>query len=134
VTSKVEFYVKASIASRNIREVKRDAGVYLDRPSTGLLDLKIQADSVHTGSKHKDNKLKGKECLDVEQFRYITFQSSKIVQTGSHTFDVPGTFTVRGVSKPESLTFSVEREGPGTGEIEGGVMLTLVFHTFSRLS
>ena len=28
-------------------------------------------------------------------------------------------FTVRGISKAESLNFTAEREGPGTGEIEG---------------
>ena len=42
-----------------------------------------------------------------------------MIQTGIHTFDVPGTFTVRGVSKAEVLTFTAEREGAGTGEIEG---------------
>lgn len=50
---------------------------------------------------------------------YITFRSTKVVQTGPHTFDLPGTFTVRGVSKAETLTFTADREGEGTGEIEG---------------
>jgi polyisoprenoid-binding protein YceI len=36
-----------------------------------------------------------------------------------HTFDVPGTFTVRGISKAETLTFTADREGEGTGNIEG---------------
>jgi polyisoprenoid-binding protein YceI len=42
-----------------------------------------------------------------------------MTQTGPHTFDVPGTFIVRGISKAKSLTFTAEREGAGTGEIEG---------------
>src|SRR5215472_9551561 len=77
------------------------------------------ADSVNTGSTRKDDKLKGKDCFDVEEYPYITFQSTKIVQTGLRSFDVPGTFTMRGISKAETLTFTADREGEGTGEIQG---------------
>jgi polyisoprenoid-binding protein YceI len=38
----------------------------------------------------------------------------------SQYFDVAGTFTIRGISKPEALTFKVDREAGGaTGEIKG---------------
>ena len=50
---------------------------------------------------------------------YITFRSTKIVQTGPNTYDVPGTFTIRGVSKQETLAFTDDREGKGAGEIKG---------------
>jgi len=51
---------------------------------------------------------------------YITFHSTKITQTSPDTFDVAGTFTLRGISKPERLTFTVDRdEGGATGEIKG---------------
>jgi polyisoprenoid-binding protein YceI len=120
VTSKIKFNVKASIPLEGTFE-KWDATLAFTStdPSTGSLDIKIQADSVSTGSDSKDNKLKGEDCFNVKEDPYITFQSTKIVQTGPHTFDVPGIFTVRGVSKPEALTFTAEREGAGTGEIEG---------------
>jgi polyisoprenoid-binding protein YceI len=49
----------------------------------------------------------------------ITFHSSKIVQTGPTTFDVPGTFTIRGVSKAETLSLMVSGKGTGTGDIKG---------------
>ena len=120
VVSKIEFNVKASVPLSGTFE-KWDATLAFTSTdvSTGSLDIKIQADSLTTGSKAKDKKLKGKDCLDVKEHPYITFQSSSIIQTGPHTFDVPGTFTVRGVSKEEKLNFTAEREGPGTGEIEG---------------
>jgi polyisoprenoid-binding protein YceI len=112
--------VKASIPIEGTFE-KWDATLAFtsNDPSTGSLDIKIQADSVSTGSDGKDNRLKGEECFDVKEHPYITFRSAKIEQTGPHTFDVQGTFTVRGISKAESLTFTAEREGAGTGEIEG---------------
>ena len=73
------------------------------------MDVKIQADSVNTGSGMKDRKLKSKDFFDVKQDPYITFKSTKIVQTGPTTFDVLGTFTIREVSKPETLTFTFRR-------------------------
>jgi polyisoprenoid-binding protein YceI len=120
VISKVKFNVKASIPLEGTFE-KWDATLAFTSTdaSTGTLDIKIRADSVNTGSAAKDKKLKGAGCFDVKEHPYITFQSTKIVQTAPHTFDVQGTFTVRGISKAESLNFTAEREGEGTGEIEG---------------
>jgi polyisoprenoid-binding protein YceI len=120
VMSKITFNVKASIPIEGTFE-KWDARLAFTSTdaSTGALDIKIQADSVDTGSKLKDDRLKGKDCFDVKDHPYVTFQSTKIVQSGPHTFNVPGTLTFRGVSKAESLTFTADRDGPGTGEIEG---------------
>ena len=42
-----------------------------------------------------------------------------IVQTGPETFDVQGTFTIRGVSKPETLHLTLSGKGTGSGEIIG---------------
>ena len=39
----------------------------------------------------------------------------KIVQTGANTFEVDGNFTIRGVSKPEKLSLTVERNAQGDG-------------------
>jgi polyisoprenoid-binding protein YceI len=121
VVSKITFYVKSSVDLEGSFE-KWDATLVFASTdaSTGVLDIKIQADSVNTGSKSKDSKLKGEHCFDVEKDPYITFHSTKITQTSPNTFDVAGTFTLRGISKPESLTFTVDREAGGaTGEIKG---------------
>ena len=45
--------------------------------------------------------------------------SKKIVQTGPDTFEVPGDFTIRGVTKPEVLTLTVTGKGTGSGLIKG---------------
>jgi polyisoprenoid-binding protein YceI len=87
--------------------VGRYPHVYIPDVTTAVLDIKIQAASVNTGSGMKNNKLKGKDFFNVEQDPLITFKSTKVVQTGPTTFDVPGTFTIRGVSKQETLTLTV---------------------------
>jgi polyisoprenoid-binding protein YceI len=84
-----------------------------------VLNVQIQAASVNTGSGMKDGKLKSKDFFDVEKDPLITFQSTKVVQTGPTSFDVPGTFTIRGVSKPETLTLTIDGKGTGSGAIKG---------------
>jgi polyisoprenoid-binding protein YceI len=118
--STVKFSVKASVALEGKFE-KWDATLTFTSPdvTTGVLDVKIQAATVNTGSGMKDDKLRGKDFFDVKQDPLITFHSSKIVQTGPTTFDVPGTFTIRGVTKPETLTLVVSGKGTGTGDIKG---------------
>jgi len=85
----------------------------------GVLDVKIQADSVNTGSHVKNGKLKGKDFFDTRTDPTITFLSNEVVQTGPNTFDLQGDFTIRGVSKPETLTLTASGMGTGSGEIKG---------------
>jgi polyisoprenoid-binding protein YceI len=120
VQSSVKFFVKASVALTGDFN-KWDATLKFSSTdvTTGVLDIKIQAASVTTGSGIKDDKLKSKDFFDVQGNPLITFHSTKIVQTGPATFDVPGTFTIRGVSKPETLTLVVSGVGTGTGAITG---------------
>src|SRR5215471_9179142 len=114
VMSKITFYVKSSVHLEGTFEKWEATLVFTSRDaSTGVLDIKIQADSVSSGSTSKDNKLKGEHCFDVENSPYITFHSTKITQTSPNTFDVAGTFTLRGITRPEALTFTVDRDAGG---------------------
>jgi len=122
--SSIKFAVKASVAINGTFD-KWDATLTFAStdPTTGVLDIKIQADSVNTGSGMKDNKLKSKDFFNADQDPSITFLSKKVVQTGPTTFDVVGDFTIRGASKPETLSLTVSGAGTGSGEIHG----TMVF-------
>ena len=51
---------------------------------------------------------------------YITFKSTKVIQTGPNTFELDGDFTIRGVTKQEKLELTVEgTKGAGSGTING---------------
>jgi polyisoprenoid-binding protein YceI len=86
---------------------------------TAVLDIKIQAASVDTGSGMKDGKLKGKDFFAVKENPLITFHSTKVVQTGPDTVEFDGDFTIRGVTKAEKLAFKINGKGTGTGSITG---------------
>ncbi len=118
--SSIKFSVKASVAIDGTFD-KWNATFTFTSPdvTTGVLDVKIQADSVNTGSGMKNGKLKGKDFFDVKQNPLITFLSNKVVQTGPDTFDVKGDFTIRGVTRPETLTLSITGAGTGSGTIKG---------------
>ena len=122
--SSIKFAVKASVAVNGTFD-KWDATLTYPStdPTAGVLDIKIQADSVNTGSGMKDGKLKSKDFFNADQDPLITFLSKKVVQTGPTTFDVQGDFTIRGATKPQTLTLTVSGVGTGTGDIRG----TMVF-------
>ena len=118
--SSIKFYVKASVAlvgkfdkwNASLKFTSRDV-------TTGVLDIKIDAATVNTGSGMKDKKLKSEDFFDVEKEPAITFRSTKVVQTGPESFDVQGNFSIRGISKPETLKLTVSGKGTGAGVIKG---------------
>jgi polyisoprenoid-binding protein YceI len=118
--SSVKFNVKASVAIAGTFD-KWDASVTFTSPdlATAVLDVKIQAASVNSGSGMKDGKLKSKDFFDAEHDPLITFHSTKVTQTGPNTVEFDGDFTIRGVTKPEKLTFTITGKGTGAGEITG---------------
>jgi polyisoprenoid-binding protein YceI len=118
--SSVTFFVKASVSIKGTFE-KWDSALVFTSPDveTGVLTLKIQADSVNTGSGMKDGKLKSKDFFNVEQDPLITFVSKKLEQTGPNTIVMTGDFTIRGVTKTETLTFTIEGQRGVGGTIKG---------------
>jgi polyisoprenoid-binding protein YceI len=118
--SSIKFFVKASVAIDGVFQKWEATLIFTSADvTTGVLDIKVDAASVNTGSGMKDDKLKSKDFFDAKNDPYITFHSTKIEQTGPDTFNVSGTFTIRGVSKPETLNLTVSGKGTGTGTVKG---------------
>jgi polyisoprenoid-binding protein YceI len=118
--SSIKFFVKASITLEGSFK-QWDATLKFSSPdlSSGVLEIKIQAATVSTGSGMKDGKLKSKSFFDVKENPLIMFVSKKTVQAGPDTFDVQDDFTIRGVSNPETLMLTVSGAGTGSGTIKG---------------
>jgi len=118
--SAIKFSVQASVAIEGVFD-KWDATLAFTSPAaeSAVLDIKIEAASVDTGSGMKNNKLKSDDFFNVEKEPYITFHSTKITQTGPNTFDALGAFTIRGVSKQETLHITLQGKGTGSGTING---------------
>jgi polyisoprenoid-binding protein YceI len=107
VESSIKFGVDSSVSIKGVFE-KWNASIKFS-----------SRDSVNTGSHVKDNKLKGQDFFNAKESPLITFQSTKIVQTGPNTFDIEGNFTIRGVTKTEKLTLTSDSKGTPTGSLDG---------------
>jgi polyisoprenoid-binding protein YceI len=120
VESKVTFHVDSSTKIEGTFD-KWNASLVFTSPdvTSGVLEIKIDAASVNTGSGMKNGKLKSDDFFDVEKNPYITFKSTKVIETGPTTFEVDGDFTIRGVTKPEKLSLTVIGKGTGHGTIAG---------------
>jgi polyisoprenoid-binding protein YceI len=120
VESSINFGVESSVPIKGTFD-KWDASMTFATVDvrSGVLEIKIQADSVNTGNGLKNNKLKGKDFFDAKQSPLITFKSTKVVQTGPNTFDLEGDFTIRGVTKTEKLTVTDSGKGTTSGTITG---------------
>jgi polyisoprenoid-binding protein YceI len=118
--SSFKFNVKASIKVAGTFG-QWDATLKFTSPdvTTGVLDIKIQADSVDCGSSVVEKTMKGKDYFDVKNNPLITFHSTKITQTGPNTFDIDGDYMMRGVTKPQKLTLVLSGKGTGSGEVKG---------------
>jgi polyisoprenoid-binding protein YceI len=118
--SSIKFAVKASVSIEGTFDKWDSTLTYTSADAeAGVLDVKIQADSVNTGSGMKNDKLKSKDFFNTKDDPYITFHSTKFVQTGPNTGDIQGTFTIRGESKAETLHLNFSGQGTGHGEITG---------------
>ena len=87
--------------------------------STGVLEIKILADSVDTGSGLKNSKLKGKDFFAVKENPTSYSSQRRVEQTGPNTFTMDGDFTIRGVTRQEKLLLTVTGKGTGSGTISG---------------
>jgi polyisoprenoid-binding protein YceI len=118
--SSIKFGVESSVSIKGIFD-KWNASIKFSSRDVrdAVLDIEIEANSVNTGSHMKDNKLKGKDFFNAKESPLIAFKSTKIIQTGPNTFDIEGSFTIRGVTKTEKLTLTSDSKGTPTGTLDG---------------
>lgn len=120
VESSIKFGVDSSVAIKGTFSRWNATLTFQSREvSTGVLDIRIEADSVDTGSGLKNGKLRGRDFFNVKEDPYITFRSTKITQTGPLTFELDGDFTIRGVTKKEKLKLTDSGKGSTSGIIIG---------------
>ena len=80
-------------------------------PAKSALDITISTESVDTGVAKRDDHLRGPDFFNARQFPKITFKSQSLRATGADTYEVTGTLTLHGVSRP--LTVTLKKIGAG---------------------
>ena len=69
----------------------------------GAVDITIDAASVDTGMKKRDDHLRSPDFLNAAEFPEITYKSTKVTINKDKTAKVEGDLTIMGVSKPVVL-------------------------------
>ncbi|MCC6134509.1 MAG: YceI family protein [Candidatus Contendobacter sp.] len=83
---------------------KTTGKIILDQAAkTGEVDVVIDAKSVDTGS-ILDEHIQGEDFLDTAKYPTATFKSTKVVFKGDQPATVEGNLTLKGVTKPVTLT------------------------------
>lgn len=85
---------------------KFEGTITLDRnkPEESSVELKIDATSIDTGNPTRDKHLNSADFFDTAKYPEITFKSTKIAAKDKDTYEVTGDLTMRGVTKPVTLT------------------------------
>jgi len=92
--------------STQVQRFDKIAGtITIDRAAkTGSVDVTIDAKSIDTGNETFNGHLKGEDFFNVEKFPDITFKSSSMKFDGDKPSSIDGTLTIKGISKPVTLT------------------------------
>ena len=80
--------------------------VFDAQAKTGAVDIVIDTTTVNTGSTDFNGHIQGEDFLDTAKFPTATFKSSKVVFAGDKPASIEGQLTIKGVSKPVTLTVS----------------------------
>ena len=82
-----------------------------DGLNTGAVNVQITADSIDTNDPQRDGHLRTNDFFGSDDNPTVTFVSTSVTPRGGNDFLVNGDLTIRGITKPVTLT--AEYEGGG---------------------
>jgi polyisoprenoid-binding protein YceI len=84
---------------------KTTGKITIDRVAkTGSMDITIDSKSVDTGSTEFNEHIQGADFLDTAKYPTATFKSTAVKFDGDKVASVDGNLTLKGVTKPVTLT------------------------------
>lgn len=83
-----------------------------DAPERSSVSATIQTASVTSGSAQRDEHLRSPDFFEVEAYPTIGFASTALRLTGGSTFELDGELTIRGVTRPVTLSGTFLGWGP----------------------
>jgi len=79
----------------------------------GSINVTVDAGSILSGNSKRDEHLRSPDFFSAKEYPEITFKSTSMKKVGDGRFEATGTLTLRGQSKP--LTVTIEHTGDGEG-------------------
>lgn len=85
-------------------DTTRGSVVFDAAAKTGSVDITIDAKSVNTGYATFNEHIQGEDFLDTAKYPTATFKSTKVIFKGDKPARIEGNLTLKGVTKPVTLT------------------------------
>jgi polyisoprenoid-binding protein YceI len=86
---------------------KTTGKIVLDKAAkTATVDIEIDTKSVDTGYATFNEHIQGEDFLDTAKYPTATFKSTKVVFEGDKPVAIEGLLTLKGITKPVTLTVS----------------------------
>ena len=100
--------------STQLSSFKNTSGkvVFDAEAKTGSVDITIDMKSVNTGFDDFNGHIQGEDFLDTAKFPTATFKSTQVVFEGDKPKTIEGLLTIKGVSKPVTLTVTAFQAMP----------------------
>jgi len=83
-----------------------------DIPGSGMIDVDILVDSVNTGVGQRDAHLKTPDFFDAAKYPHMRFTSTQIVRLDDGMYEAHGALTIKSVTKPLVLPFTLTEPKP----------------------
>ncbi|MEN3167916.1 YceI family protein [Gluconobacter sp. OJB] len=80
-------------------------------PEEGHAKITIDIASATTTDKQRDGAMPGSDWFNVARFPTATFEARSFRAKGGNAYEAVGTLTIRGVSRPETLPFTLDING-----------------------
>ena len=92
--------------SNQVQRFDKTSGkIVLDRAAkSGSVDVTIDAKSINTGYALFNQHIQAEDYVHIEKFPAISFKSTSVKFDGDKPVAIEGTLTIKGVSKPVTLT------------------------------
>ena len=106
-------YNHMGLSKQILRFDKTTGTVVLDKEAKeAKVDVTIDMKSVSTGSEIFNGHIQGEDFLDTAKYPTATFKSTKVVFEGDKPVSIEGDLTIKGVTKPVTLTVTSFFNGP----------------------
>ena len=99
-----------------------------ERPAKSFTGFTVEAASVEVGSPVFNEFVKGSMLLDADKFPTLSFSSTSVEKVDGRTARVTGDLTMLGVTKPVTLTVSVDNDG----STRSGIISFIAIGTIKR--
>lgn len=100
-------YNHLGLSKQILRFNKTSGTVVLDKAAkTAEVNITVDMTSIDTGVEQFNRHIQGEDFLDTAKFPTATFKSTKVIFKGDTPSKVEGNLTIKGITKPVTLTIS----------------------------